>query len=789
MKKYFLDLVSSFQDQEKMSMDIKLYYVLKGSCTVKGVEESYCLAPGDFILINANRNYQAYSNEDGLFCVFTIAYALLCKDLQADFLYFRCNSVEEEGEKYELLREKIQRILTEHVVQDARRYYKKQELFCSMMNVLIDRFQIPTASSDRRQREADRRLSVIVNYIQVNYDQPITLSDLSEKLFLSPSALSRFFTKATGESFVQYLRRYRLNKVACELAETDKSITRLAVENGFSNGSVMSTEFKNFYGKSPKDYRTLMQAERTKNRQKAEQAERVNERIRDIIKKENLAAGKTNEVRSRVDIHKSLPYRPWKNRVMDVGEISLLERADIQEHVLIYRKKLGIEYVRVWALMSKDLMTIDLKNKSYNWRKMDLILDFCVQNGIKMFLDLGQRTRKAMASENKIIFCSEEGYEFSSKEEWKQYLSEFMRHIVKRYGKEIVQDWIFELSFFLNARPYYEKGYTVKQVWEEGWKIIKGCVPEAKVGGPGLMVVDDKEKMQAIITDFLDTACVPDLFTAFHFPYELTETPNRYRKKIAEDFLKSQIQMNRAILKQAGYQGTYYVTEWNYSIANRSFLQDSCFRAAYTVRNILENNEDAEGLTLWYASDLLNVYTDSDGILSGSAGMLTQDGIFKPIFYAVQFLGKLGNQLIKKDRNFIVTKNSEGDIQILCFNEKRLNYHYFQAEEDSYAPQEVSGLFQNRDILTIDMMLEHLMSGKEYVVRQHIVNEEHGSILDQWIRLGCEKELSAEEVRYLKQTIVPERIKERVRCENGKLNLKFEMLPNEIRVIFVECDA
>lgn len=207
------------------------------------------------------------------------------------------------------------------------------------------------------------------------------------------------------------------------------------------------------------------------------------------------------------------------------------------------------------------------------------------------------------------------------------------------------------------------------------------------------------------------------------------------------------------------------------------------------MRNILENNEDAEGLTLWYASDLLNVYTDSDGILSGSAGMLTQDGIFKPIFYAVQFLGKLGNQLIKKDRNFIVTKNSEGDIQILCFNEKRLNYHYFQAEEDSYAPQEVSGLFQNRDILTIDMMLEHLMSGKEYVVRQHIVNEEHGSILDQWIRLGCEKELSAEEVRYLKQTIVPERIKERVRCENGKLNLKFEMLPNEIRVIFVECDA
>ena len=65
---------------------------------------------------------------------------------------------------------------------------------------------------------------------------------------------------------------------------------------------------------------------------------------------------------------------------------------------------------------------------------------------------------------------------FESAFEWMNALENFLRHIKNRYGEHIVSTWVYELSFFLNDRPYYiSNKYRVSLVYEQGYST--GAVP------------------------------------------------------------------------------------------------------------------------------------------------------------------------------------------------------------------------------------------------------------------------------------------------------------------------
>ena len=111
--------------------------------------------------------------------------------------------------------------------------------------------QIPGAGSD------DVRLRQMIQYINQNYEENISLSEIAERLFTSASTLSRFFKKQTGLYFNDYVNRVRLKAALENLIYSDKNITKVAVDSGFSNLSVFNRLFKETYGMSPSDYRKM----------------------------------------------------------------------------------------------------------------------------------------------------------------------------------------------------------------------------------------------------------------------------------------------------------------------------------------------------------------------------------------------------------------------------------------------------------------------------------------------------------------------------------------------------
>lgn len=100
-----------------------------------------------------------------------------------------------------------------------------------------------------------RKISEIVEYINVNYSEEISLSSLSEAFYISPYYLSRKFKEVTGFSFVEYVNSVRMKEAQTLLRQTDQQIIRIAEQTGFDNIAHFGRVFKQMMKTSPMEYR------------------------------------------------------------------------------------------------------------------------------------------------------------------------------------------------------------------------------------------------------------------------------------------------------------------------------------------------------------------------------------------------------------------------------------------------------------------------------------------------------------------------------------------------------
>jgi AraC-like DNA-binding protein len=119
--------------------------------------------------------------------------------------------------------------------------------------------QFATADSfDHRQRTLER-LRPIFDYIDLHYPEPIALSCATEVVSMSKPHFMRCFKKATGQSFDNYLNRFRIAKAQALLASTDMPITQVGQEVGFADQSYFGLVFRRLLQITPRDYRKQMQ--------------------------------------------------------------------------------------------------------------------------------------------------------------------------------------------------------------------------------------------------------------------------------------------------------------------------------------------------------------------------------------------------------------------------------------------------------------------------------------------------------------------------------------------------
>ncbi len=100
----------------------------------------------------------------------------------------------------------------------------------------------------------------IINYINENYMQPISLNDMSRALGVGKYHLSRVFSDKINVSFSDYINGIRVSWARNMLLNTNKNITQIAYDCGFQSIRTFNRAFSKVYFISPRDFRKSQEA-------------------------------------------------------------------------------------------------------------------------------------------------------------------------------------------------------------------------------------------------------------------------------------------------------------------------------------------------------------------------------------------------------------------------------------------------------------------------------------------------------------------------------------------------
>ncbi|GAB2020994.1 AraC family transcriptional regulator [Pseudolactococcus yaeyamensis] len=101
-------------------------------------------------------------------------------------------------------------------------------------------------------QEKQAIIHAIIGYLEEHHTEEVSLSTLSQTLYISPTYISRIFKEETGESPINYLIKLRLER-AKELLENQATMTVKEAANqvGYQDAYYFSKLFKKYYGKAP----------------------------------------------------------------------------------------------------------------------------------------------------------------------------------------------------------------------------------------------------------------------------------------------------------------------------------------------------------------------------------------------------------------------------------------------------------------------------------------------------------------------------------------------------------
>lgn len=131
------------------------------------------------------------------------------------------------------------------------------ELQSIFYDLAISRNQRLLSTSTVRLEDFENsdRLKSLYYFIQDNYTNKITLTEVSSLLNMSTVSFNRFIKKHTGRTFVEYLNAVRVGYASQMLVEKDLGISEIAFECGFNNIAHFNRLFKKCKGVTPSIYK------------------------------------------------------------------------------------------------------------------------------------------------------------------------------------------------------------------------------------------------------------------------------------------------------------------------------------------------------------------------------------------------------------------------------------------------------------------------------------------------------------------------------------------------------
>lgn len=759
----------------------ELIFVMDGCCTVTLNGMLVRLEKGEFVIVNSGQMHgYSLTGDTDLIGRFHIPFSHIGdenEDKQVVFLLDR--NRERNVKAMEKAKAILQKIFVMGSQNGSGADMEIQSLYFGLLEIFFENFAYVEKEKAEpvMDREADRRICEIMEYVNHNYDKNIGLNDLASRLFLSSTYLSKYIKQQLGVNFVELLNKTRLSHAADALAHTDENIAQIAMNVGFSNMASFNRSFKEKYGTTPTGYRRDVRKKDSDMNNKsldgftshevspdhsAESAETAS------VQKNSGTRHGESVVYEEIFVENArsvtvLPFqKPW-SMTINIGAAEELLHSDVQAHIIELKKGLHFRYVRFWDIFSTGMYLSEHNDgQIYNFTRLDRVLDFLVENQLMPHMEISNKPKKLMrAMRDDMVKPKKGDSPFKSPDMIRYFFSALMRHLIRRYGAEMLDKWVFEYWMEEDDEIIYDgwNCYNTKMISQylDNFTVLARTIrrfgTRLKLGGGGFSLRYGKKWFQHIIRSWAHREEKPAFVSLYIYPYELNDADICLNNHVLRtDYMRSCLKFASEIMEQEKLSVRLVVTEWNITVFNRNLINDSVYKGAWMMKNLFDCMGLSSVLAYWTGSDLYAECYDQTAFISGNVGLLTRDAIRKPVWYALEFLNNLERFICKKTENVIVTRGKYKNFKIVCHNFKPLNHKYYLKSEDAISMDDLSSFFDDQRFLRIYFELP-VLPEDTYRIKFLRVNQNSGSVLDQWAAMSSPQYMDSEDVEYLKKRV------------------------------------
>ena len=243
--------------------EIEFLYVECGQLKLICEDSEHIINAGEAVFINSRVVHETFSLEPS-FCTSLIQFKLFdyLDDIgknMARFINF--NELPFFKFKTGLSETKELNSIITKIVTEYKNKSLAYELYIKGMvyNLigLLARYNLIKYNSLMPTSNESERLLNIIEYIDKNYSEKISLDYLASLVNLNSEYLCRLFKKTIGSTIGDYINFVRISKAEKLLSTTNKTISEISMDTGFASVSYFNRVFKSYKKCSPSVYKKI----------------------------------------------------------------------------------------------------------------------------------------------------------------------------------------------------------------------------------------------------------------------------------------------------------------------------------------------------------------------------------------------------------------------------------------------------------------------------------------------------------------------------------------------------
>lgn len=230
--------------------ELELMYMISGEQTISIADREYRVGPGQCVVLFPNIPHSYYldkgESREGVEQVVALCSAEFYQEYFPDL----------EG-KYavnpvlpaEQVPEEVKEIMPRLKKDDS------QAAQTGYLLIALARMLNAIAIENGKQETIDDLALRVTEYIQENYQKPVTLELLAQSFFVDQNTISRIFSKKLNMNLRQYLNLVRVQHAAQLIREGKRSIEAVGELAGFETQRTFNRAFQEVYHMTPSQFR------------------------------------------------------------------------------------------------------------------------------------------------------------------------------------------------------------------------------------------------------------------------------------------------------------------------------------------------------------------------------------------------------------------------------------------------------------------------------------------------------------------------------------------------------